>query len=135
MMDGVEIQTLSKHEDERGWLVEILRREHLEPDAAFGQIYVTCALPGQAKGSHYHTRKTEWFCVLRGACALDLLDPKTGRRETLALDEASLRTVKIPPGVAHRFRNTGAEALLLLIYSSEPFHEEAPDAVPVSWEA
>ena len=62
-MRDIEITDLKKRTDERGWLIEVLRGESLNSTREFGQIFVSVAPPRKVRGNHYHTRKTEWFCV------------------------------------------------------------------------
>jgi UDP-2-acetamido-2,6-beta-L-arabino-hexul-4-ose reductase len=52
------------HRDDRGQLFEILRL------AGGGQIFFSTTKPGVIRGNHFHTRKVEWFCVLRGEAAI-----------------------------------------------------------------
>jgi dTDP-4-dehydrorhamnose 3,5-epimerase-like enzyme len=128
-LDRVEIIPLQLHEDERGWVMEILRSAHVR-SAAFGQIYVTTARPGVSKGNHYHERKTEWFCVLKGKGRLVLEDTETGNRQEVPMEEGDFVTVRIPPGVAHGVLNVGNEMLYLLAYIDEAYDPESPDTLP-----
>jgi UDP-2-acetamido-2,6-beta-L-arabino-hexul-4-ose reductase len=54
------------HRDARGALFEILRL------AGGGQIFFSTTKPGVVRGNHFHSRKVEWFCVLRGEAAIRL---------------------------------------------------------------
>ena len=126
-MKGVEVTTLDVKKDERGWLAEIIRKEELVRNKEFGQFMVTTAYPGYVKGNHYHTRKYEWYCVLKGEAKLVLVDNNSGEREELILDERQLQTVRIPPHVSHAIKNTGTGMMYLLIYTDEPFVEKDAD--------
>jgi len=126
-MKGVEITLLDVKKDERGWLTEVIRKEELVRNKEFGQCMVTTAYPGYVKGNHYHTRKYEWYCVLKGEAKLMLVDNNSGEREELLLDEHQLQTVRIPPYVSHAIENTGTEMMCLLVYADEPFVEEDAD--------
>jgi UDP-2-acetamido-2,6-beta-L-arabino-hexul-4-ose reductase len=129
----VTVREAEVREDARGFLFEVLRPGHLPEGAAFGQVYVTAALPGQSKGGHWHERKTEWFCAVRGRGLFETRDPRSGDSDSLLLDAGCPAVVCVPPGVAHRFVNTGSEPLVLVIYASEPFDPEHPDAVPFAF--
>ena len=126
-MKGVEIKRLEVKKDERGWLVEILRSEALKRGDRFGQFLITTAYPGYIKGNHYHTRKFEWYCVIRGEGRLVLQDNTTGEKEDVFLTGEELSLVMIPPGITHAIENTGKEMLSVLIYIDEPFNESDPD--------
>jgi len=126
-MKRVEVTTLDVKKDERGWLTEVIRKEELVRSKEFGQFMVTTAYPGYVKGNHYHTRKYEWYCVLKGEAKLVLLDSNSGEREELLLNEHQLKTVRIPPHVSHAIENTGTEMMYLLVYTDEPFVEKDAD--------
>ena len=126
-MKRIEVTTLDVKKDERGWLTEVIRKEELVRSKEFGQFMVTTAYPGYVKGNHYHTRKYEWYCVLKGEAKLVLLDSNSGEREELLLNEHQLKTVRIPPHVSHAIENTGTEMMYLLVYTDEPFVEKDAD--------
>ena len=93
----------------------------------FGQIYVTTANPGQIKGNHYHKRKVEWFCVIKGEGELVLKDKITGEREIIKIGDSNKVVVKIPANISHAVRNIGRDTLILLAYITEPYNEQDPD--------
>jgi len=126
-MKGVEVSVLDVKKDERGWLAEIIRKEELVRDKEFGQFMVTTANPGYVKGNHFHTRKYEWYCVLKGEARLVLVDNNTGDQEELLLNENKLKIVRIPPHVTHAIENVGNEMMYLLIYIDETYDEKDPD--------
>ena len=117
--------------DERGWLAEILRREQLAPGRqAFGQFFVTTAHPGISKGHHYHLRKHEWFCVIKGRALLVLEDVATKQRTEIPMGEGNMVTVELPLGSAHAIKNTGVDMMYLLAYVDEPFDPQDGDTHP-----
>ena len=125
-MKYVEIRDLKVLEDNRGAFFEVLRKGHID-GGDFGQIYVTTAYPGQVKGNHYHKRKVEWFCVIKGEGELVLKDKMTGEQETIKMGEGNMVVVKIPTNVLHAIKNIGENILYLLAYISEPYNEEDSD--------
>lgn len=125
-MRGIEVHVLEKKNDERGWLTEVLRREQLEK-MDFGQFSVFVCRAGAVRGNHYHCRKTEWVCVLKGAGQLCLQDVRTADKEVIILDEQHMVAIKIPPYISHSLSAVGSEPLLVLAYSDEPFNVEEPD--------
>lgn len=127
-MDKVKIKRLEKKTDTRGFVAEILRAEDLEnPDQRFGQFYVTTALKDQTKGKHYHNRKTEWFCVIKGKGLLTLVDKKTKDKKEIEMGENNMVCVEIPPGVWHAISNTDDSEMYLVAYISESFNPNDPD--------
>lgn len=126
-MRDLEIIRLDVYTDERGWLAEILRSEHMVHKREFGQIHVTTAHPNFAKGNHYHTRKYEWFCVVKGTGLLVLEDISTGERKEIEMGDKNPITVRIPPGVAHGIKNIGDDMMYLIVYNEETFNPKDPD--------
>ena len=128
-MKGVEIKTLKKHTDERGWLAEFFRPELVGNDK-LGQVTITTAHPGIVKANHYHKRKNEWYCVIKGKMKLALKNNNTGEVETMILADEEFKLVKISPNISHGFKNVGDNMMYLLMYIDEPFDPQDPDTFP-----
>ena len=137
MIHGVTVKDLKLIADERGFLMEILRSD--DPlFQRFGQAYVTSAYPGVVKAWHYHTRQTDYFCVLAGMAKVVLYDarqdsPTHGEISEFYLGEQARRLLVIPPLVYHGFKNIGEGLCLLLNLPTETYDYAQPDeyrAVP-----
>lgn len=124
---GVDVKHLSIIHDERGWLVEILKNEDIS--GAFGQIYTTVAYPGKVKGNHYHKKKTEWVYIVCGKAKMAFLNVETGESSQMTVAD-NTTVIKIPPMIAHGFKNTGSETLYVMIYSDKVYDRENPDSYP-----
>jgi dTDP-4-dehydrorhamnose 3,5-epimerase len=61
-MKGIEIKELSVHEDNRGWLAEIIRDD--ESDVKPVMSYLSMTRPGLARGPHEHKEQTDYFCFI-----------------------------------------------------------------------
>lgn len=122
----IEIKKLDIKSDQRGWLVEVLSSDDVD-NAPLGLIHVTTAKPGFTKGNHYHKRKTEWFCVIKGRGLLRVKDLKSGEEQQVTMEESNMVLVKIPPLVFHSIENTGDEMLYILSYVDEQFNPTGPD--------
>lgn len=128
-MIPLEVRLLDQKTDNRGRVFEVLRREHVHEDG-FGQVYVFTGFPGSVKGNHYHTRKTEWFCVIGGEGELILSDMVSEQREHITLKGDQPTVVTIPAGVAHAIRNQGDTEMVVLAYITEPYNPDDPDTFP-----
>jgi dTDP-4-dehydrorhamnose 3,5-epimerase len=131
VIDGVEVVKLNKLCDDRGWLLKMLMRDHMDGDTTFGEIYITVAEPGAIKGQHYHRDCTEWFCVISGKANLVLVDLDSGERQVVAMGDDNMVRVKVPPMIAHGVQNIGAEQVVLLAYADQPYDYKRPDTIPV----
>lgn len=147
MIDGVVVKELKVIPDERGRLMEILRRD--DPFfVRFGQVYLTTGYPGVVKAWHYHSRQTDHFCVVKGMMKVVLYDaregsPTRGRVNEFFMGEHRPILVRIPPLVYHGFKTIGEEEALLINVPDEPYNPAAPDEfrvdphrndIPYSWD-
>src|SRR4029450_7645696 len=73
--------TLRRHEDPRGWFME-LRRESALPKGTL-QTNVSFSRKGVIRGLHYHERgQDDLFACLRGTARVVVLDRATGEAYT-----------------------------------------------------
>ena len=128
-MKNIEIKELTVHKDNRGWLAEIFRPDDVNKTIK-GQITITTAYPGIVKANHYHKRKLEWYCVIKGKMKLVLKEMSTGKKEEMILSDDKLKILKIGPNIAHGFKNIGNEMLFVLMYIDDPFDPNDPDTFP-----
>ena len=146
MIQGAEIKKLNPLDDERGFLMEILRSD--DPIfQKFGQCYVTAVHPGIVKGWHYHKKQFDHFCCLRGTAKVVLYDGRESSRTFGEVNEFILSLespllVKIPPYVFHGFTAVVEEDALILNLPTELYHYQEPDeyreppfspAIPYDW--
>jgi len=125
---NVNSEKLKKHEDARGYLVEIIRKDEIAED--IGQIHFSVSKPGAVRGNHYHNRKVEWFCVVKGKALLVLEDINSGEKHELVLSGADPQLVKVFPGVVHAIRNAGNNVMYLIVANNEVFNPADPDTYP-----
>ncbi|HQD77167.1 MAG: dTDP-4-dehydrorhamnose 3,5-epimerase [Firmicutes bacterium] len=131
LIEGVAVKELSFIPDERGRLVEILRRD--DPIfEKFGQVYLTTAYPGIIKAWHYHLIQADYFAVLRGMAKIVLYDGRENSATPGLLNEffaGEYRPllIRIPPLVFHGFKALGEREVLLINCPTEPYNRENPD--------
>ena len=131
MIAGVVVKPLKVIPDERGYLMEILRRD--DPFfQRFGQAYLTVVYPEVVKGWHWHKVQTDHFCVVKGMAKVVLYDrregsPTQGEVNEFFLGEKNPVLLVIPSGVLHGMKGVGVEPALLLNLPSESYNYEDPD--------
>jgi dTDP-4-dehydrorhamnose 3,5-epimerase len=147
LIEGVKVKQLRAIPDERGRLMEILRRDD-ECFAEFGQTYLTTMYPGVTKAWHYHKLQTDYFTCLRGMIKLALYDdregsPTKGLVNEFFLGDHAPQLVVIPHHVWHGFKNIGECESLILNVTTHPYNHAAPDEhrvdphqnhIPYQWE-
>jgi dTDP-4-dehydrorhamnose 3,5-epimerase len=138
VIEGVEIKQLTKHADERGYLMELLRCD----DAIFrkfGQAYVALNYPGVVRGWHYHKKQDDHFAVVKGMVKVALYDaregsPTQGQVDEFFLGEQHSILLKIPVGVMHGYKTVGNEPSLLVNFPTEPYDPQEPDEYRLPWD-
>ena len=107
----VEFRDLSQLEDDRGWLVELFRRDELLPEQHPVMAYVSETQPGVVRGPHEHVEQSDYFAFLGpGDFQLYCWDARPASRtfgvKTVTLCGESRRcVVTVPPGVVHAYKN------------------------------
>lgn len=112
-INGIVIEDLVRNEDDRGWLIELFRKDMIE-DGIFPQMsYISLTNPGIARGPHEHLDQTDYFCFT-GSSTFKLVlwdnrkDSATYKNKmVLNTGENDLKMVIVPPGIVHAYKNTG----------------------------
>jgi len=147
MIEGVTIKKLKVIPDERGRLMEILRRDD-EVFQGFGQVYMTTAYPGVVKGWHYHKTQSDNMAVVRGTMKIVLYDgredsPTYREVNELFAGEHNPILVHIPPYVYHGFKCVSPEEAIVVNVPTEVYEYDRPDEfrvhphennIPYDWE-
>jgi dTDP-4-dehydrorhamnose 3,5-epimerase len=137
MIEGVEQKELTRHADERGYLMELLRSD--DPFfERFGQSYVALNYPGVVRAWHYHRKQTDHFVVIKGMIKAVLYDdrdasPTKGQVGEFFLGDNNPKLLKIPPGVLHGYKTIGVEPSLLINFPTEVYNPEQPDEFRLPW--
>lgn len=115
---------LEVKEDTRGVLVEVFK------NSGFGQVHYITSKPGVTRGKHYHTRKTEEFCVIKGKAELRLKNIKTKNEKIYNLNGNTPELIQVKAGIVHELTNTGKEEMVCLVWCSEVFNPKDTDTIP-----
>jgi dTDP-4-dehydrorhamnose 3,5-epimerase len=148
MIQDVEVKKLKVIKDERGFLMEMLRKD--DPFfSQFGQVYMTVCNPGFVKGWHYHKKQIDHFVVVKGTARIVLYDQREDSSthkevQEFVIGEENPLLIKIPAFVVHGFEAAGEEPVNLINVSSEVYNYEEPDefripfddpSIPVKWKS
>ena len=113
-MKGVVVEDLTVNIDPRGDLIELFRSDSDPIIAIMAMCYVSTTMPGAARGPHEHRRQTDHF-YFTGPGSFDIYlwdnrqDSKTyGIREVLHAGTGMPKSVRIPPGIVHAYKNVGS---------------------------
>jgi len=131
MIDGVKVKKLRVIPDERGRLMEILRRG----DALFqkfGQVYMTTTYPGVVKAWHKHERQADNIACVAGMIKMALYDGRPGSPTHKEVNEFYLGVhnpvlVQVPAGIYHGWMGVSLEEAVIINIPTEPYDREQPD--------
>jgi dTDP-4-dehydrorhamnose 3,5-epimerase len=131
LIEGVRTKALKVIPDERGRLMEMLRRDD-EIFMEFGQTYMTTMYPGVTKAWHYHKLQTDHFVCVRGMIKLALYDEREGSATRGVINEFFIgednqTLVQIPPHVWHGFKNIGDVDSIIVNITTHPYKYDEPD--------
>ena len=147
MINGVEVKNLTVLPDERGRVMEILRRDD-SFFSGFGQVYLTTAYPGVVKGWHYHKKQTDNMAVVKGMMKIVLYDNRKtstskGEINEFFAGEQNPILIRIPPLVYHGFKCISPEEAMVINVPDKLFNYQQPDEfridphspkIPYTWE-
>jgi len=138
MIDGVRTHLLKKNCDERGFLMEILRKDD-EIYQEFAQVYVSKNYPGVVRAWHYHKLQDDFFCCISGMIKVAAYDaregsPTRGQVQDYVLGEDHPLMLRIPMGVYHGYKTIGDHPSLLLNFPTKLYDHKNPDEYRVAWD-
>ncbi len=157
MIEDVRIKRLKVIHDERGFLMEMLRRDDpIFED--FGQVYITGCKRGVAKGWHYHRKQTDHFVCVSGRALVVLYDNREGSPTKGEVNEFILESpifnsdnssdildinpvesgcilLKIPPLVLHGFTSIDGEETSIINVPTLPYNRKEPDEYRYPWDS
>ena len=113
-IQGVVVRDLRKFSDSRGWLTELFRRDEMAAEFFPAMTYISSTLPGVTRGPHEHIDQADLFCFLGPSnFQLRLWDNRKDsssyeNRMTLVVGQSDPKSVLIPRGVVHAYRNVGS---------------------------
>jgi dTDP-4-dehydrorhamnose 3,5-epimerase len=147
MIQGVRTKKLRVHPDERGRLMEVLRRDD-DLFLEFGQVYITTTYPGVVKAWHLHKNQTDNVACILGMIKLALYDPRKDSSTYKEINEFYIGLhnpllVQIPKGVYHGWMCISREEALILNVPTRVYDYKNPDEarldphnndIPYNWE-
>lgn len=110
---GVVVRDLRKFVDERGWLAELFRHDELEAEFYPAMSYISSTEPGVQRGPHEHVDQADLFCFIGPSnFKLRMWDNRQDSETynnvmTLFVGEDNPKSVLVPKGVVHAYRNVG----------------------------
>jgi dTDP-4-dehydrorhamnose 3,5-epimerase len=147
-IQGVVVSEIQRHVDERGWLAEMFRQDQLEEEFYPRMAYISQSEPQVQRGPHEHADQADLFCFIGPSNFKVRLwdnraDSDTYRNVmTMVLGEDDPKSLLVPKGVVHAYRNVGPSVGIVLNFPNRLFkgalgreeideirHEDDPDTI------
>lgn len=131
VIEGVVVKELRLIPDERGYLMEMLRKD--DPHfSEFGQCYISAVYPGVVKGWHFHREQTDNVVCVHGMIKLVIYDNREGSPTAGVVNEFCIGDqrrvlIQIPKGVYHGWKGIGSETALVFNCPDKVYDYQAPD--------
>ena len=109
----VIIKDLRKFVDDRGWLSELFREDEVPEMYRPVMTYISVTEPGIARGPHEHVDQADMFAFIGPSdFKIYLWDtrkdsPSRDTRHVFLAGEGAPRSIIVPPGVVHAYKNVG----------------------------
>jgi len=126
-IDGIVIKPLVKYTDARGWLCETFRQDDLSEEFYPVMSYISMTKPGIARGPHEHVNQADLFAFLGPSTfKVYLWDNRKnsetyGNKMVITAGEHEPKSVLIPPGVVHAYKNVGDVIGMVANYPNKLF--------------
>lgn len=144
MISGVIIQPLKQIEDERGKVMQMLRKDS-ELFLGFGEVYFSLIYCGKIKAWKKHLKMTQHFAVPIGKVKIVIYDERKGSPtykeiQVVESGEGNYSLVRIPPFLWYGFQGISPGASLIANCASLPHDpqeaqnlEPSSKTIPYSW--
>lgn len=109
------------HTDPRGTFVEVMK------EMTGGQTSFSTTVPGITRGNHYHLRKIERFCVVKGKALIQMRRVGTEIVTSYEVSGEKPAFIDMPIYYTHNIKNIGNEELLTIFWINELFNPNDPD--------
>lgn len=147
MIESVIVKELKLIPDERGRVMEILRRDD-DMFVQFGQVYITTTYPRVVKAWHFHKRQDDFIACIKGMLKLVLFDdrkdsPTKGELNEFFIGDYNPILIKVPKMVYHGWKCISEEEAIVVNAPTEPYNHKDPDefrlhphinSIPYRWD-
>ena len=135
MIKGVEIKPIRKLPDERGFFMEIFRKDWEEfHGEEILQTNLSISYPNIIRAWHRHLRgQNDYFIVIRGTLKICIFDDETRELTEIISAGEMPQVVKVPGHFWHGFKVVGNEPAYLVYFVNKMYVYENPDEERRPW--
>jgi dTDP-4-dehydrorhamnose 3,5-epimerase len=134
-ISDVKLIPLIIHEDERGYLFEIIHKSDGFVSGCgqeIRQVYIVGdRISKIVRAFHKHEELHDWFCIIKGSAKFVLIDdrensPTYRKWDAIICSDKSPKLVVVPPGVYHGWMSLEPDTIMVSTASHE-YNREKPD--------
>jgi dTDP-4-dehydrorhamnose 3,5-epimerase len=136
MLKGIEIKSIKRFSDERGFFTEIMRKDwkDLFAEDNIEQANFSLTYPGIIRAWHKHLKgQTDYLVALIGAIKICVYDEKTGELNEIISTGQDMQIVGVPGHYWHGFKALGNEPAMLLYFTTKLYDYVQPDEERRPW--
>jgi dTDP-4-dehydrorhamnose 3,5-epimerase len=142
LIDGVVIESMQVHPDDRGFFTELARlgsegiaARMIADGRRQIQISTTLTYPGTIKAIHYHYEQTDLWAPIAGMLQVFLYDLRRGSKtfgliNTLYVGLLRPWEILIPPGVGHGYKVLGTQPAQLVYLTDRYYNPKDEGRLP-----
>jgi len=131
-MELVDVTDLTVHQDERGYLFEIIHNYDMEN--GFGQAYIVHnPVKGTIRAFHKHQELIDYFTIVKGSAKFVFANNEVPDIvESITLTDRNPQMITVPTEIFHGWKSLEDDTILLSV-GSEVYDEEDPDEERIAW--
>ena len=136
MLEGIKINPLKRHFDERGSFTELMRKDWKEilEENEFVQANLSVSYPGIIRAWHRHLRgQVDYFICINGAIKICAYDDETRELDEIISRGDDMKIVRVPGHYWHGFKVIGDKPAWVLYFVNRLYDYETPDEERRPW--
>ena len=137
MLQGIRIKPLKRFCDERGFFLEVMRKDwkDLFEEDTISQANHSFTYPGIVRAWHRHIKgQNDYFLTLKGTIKICAYDDKTQELDEVVCSGLDLQLVRVPGVYWHGFKALGDEPSMLLYFTTNLYNAKDPDEQRRPWD-
>ena len=136
MLEGIQIKPLKRKFDERGFFLELMRKnwKELLKEDDIVQANLSISYPGIIRAWHRHLRgQVDYFIALKGTLKICAYNDETGELNEIISTGNDLQIIRMPGKYWHGFKVISNEPAWLLYFVNKLYDYEQPDEERRPW--
>jgi len=136
MLKGIQVKSLKRRPDERGFFIELMRKNWTEllGEDEIVQANLSISYPGMIRAWHRHLRgQVDYFVALKGTIKICAYEQESGKLTEIVLTGYDLQIIKIPGIYWHGFKVISNEPAWILYFVNKLYDYEKPDEERRPW--